>query len=138
MNGLTQDVKSCPDAAVLGAYLDKALAPGERSSVEGHIASCDDCLALVVSAYESVSAFRKERKPRTMKKMNWYFLGTVLCFILSFAFPRFFLQFLVATILCGLKWIIDAKNTRMLVMIYEAWQKGGEKEASRILERFRK
>jgi hypothetical protein len=28
---------------------------------------------------------------------------------------------------------VDAKSTRMLIMIHEAWRKGGEKEASRIL-----
>jgi hypothetical protein len=69
-----------------------------------------------------------------MRKINWYAVGGVASFALSFVFPRYFLQFLVATILLGAKWIIDAKNTRMLVMIYEAWRKGGEKEASRILE----
>ncbi|MFA5255328.1 MAG: hypothetical protein WC419_01350, partial [Candidatus Omnitrophota bacterium] len=52
---------------------------------------------------------------------------------LSFVFQRFFLQFLTATLLLGVKWITDAKSTKMLIMIYEAWKKGGEKEASRIL-----
>jgi hypothetical protein len=41
----------------------------------------------------------------------------------------------VATLLLGIKWIVDAKSTKMLVMIYEAWKHGGEKEASRVLER---
>ena len=134
MNVVKSEVRSCPDESLLSAYLDGSLAGDERGAVENHIASCDECLAKVVAAYESVAAFRKKRKGAPMRKINWYAVGGVASFALSFVFPRYFLQFLVATILLGAKWIIDAKNTRMLVMIYEAWRKGGEKEASRILE----
>ena len=69
-----------------------------------------------------------------MKRLNWYFLAMAITFTLSFVLPRYFLQLLVATIIFGAKWIIDARNARILVMIYEAWRKGGEKGASRILE----
>jgi hypothetical protein len=68
-----------------------------------------------------------------MKKINVYLILAIVSFILSFVFWDFFLQFLTATILLGIKWIADAKSTKMLVMIYEAWKKGGEKESSRIL-----
>jgi hypothetical protein len=47
-------------------------------------------------------------------------------------------QFLTATLLLGIKWVADAKSTKMLVMIYEAWKNGGEKEASRILSSLEK
>ena len=68
-----------------------------------------------------------------MKKINIYLILAIISFILSFVFQHYFVQFLTATLLLGIKWISDAKSTKMLVMIYEAWKKGGEKEASRIL-----
>ncbi len=134
MQTLKLETGSCPDEAALSAYLDGSLRGKEREMVEEHIASCDRCLLAVVSAYESVADFKKNRKGGIMKKLNLYFICMLVSFILSFIFPRYFIQLLVATIICGAKWIIDAKSTRMLVMIYDAWKKGGEKEASKILE----
>jgi len=73
------------------------------------------------------------KKGNIMKKLNIYLLLAVVSFVLSFAIRQYFVQFLVATLLLGVKWIADSKSAKMLVMIYEAWKKGGEKEASRIL-----
>ena len=128
-----------PTELELADLLEHRLSQEERECLEDHVASCEDCLAKMVSAYESVREFEEngnERKGKAniMKKMNLYLILTVLSFSLSFALPRYFAQFLLATLLLGIKWISDAKSTRMLVMIYEAWKKGGEKEASRILE----
>lgn len=78
----------------------------------------------------------KKGKANIMKKINIYLVLAVMSFILSFVFPQYFLQFLTATLLLGIKWVADSKSTKMLVMIYEAWKKGGEKEASRILKSF--
>jgi len=52
---------------------------------------------------------------------------------MSFTVPQYFIQLLVATLLLGIKWIVDAKSIKMFIMVYDAWKKGGEKEASRIL-----
>jgi hypothetical protein len=70
-----------------------------------------------------------------MKRLNIYLALAIISFILSFAVPRYFVQLLVATLLLGVKWVADSKSAKMLVMIYEAWKHGGEKEASRVLER---
>ncbi len=137
MDAVKPNLMNCPDETALSSYLDGTLKGKARDSVEAHIASCQGCLTTIVSAWESVAEFKKNRKENVMKKINWYFFGMIICFALSFMFPPYFLQLLVAAIICGAKWIIDAKNTRMLVMIYEAWQKGGEKETSRILQNFK-
>lgn len=134
MATVKQEVKNCPDEATLSSYLDGTLKADSRASLEEHISLCEDCLVNIVSAYESVAAFKDKRKENFMKKINWYFIAMAISFVLSFIFPRYFLQLLVATIIFATKWIIDAKNARILVMIHEAWRKGGEKEASRILE----
>ena len=132
MTDLKEKIKTHPKEAELADYLSNTLAGEDRKRVEDHIACCNDCLDNAVSAYESVKTFKK-RKAGVMKKINVYLILAVISFGLSFVFRDYFVQFLTATLLLGIKWISDAKSTKMLVMIYEAWKKGGEKEASRIL-----
>ena len=132
MTEIKQETKTHPTEAELADYLGKVLAGKDRQRVEDHIACCNECLENVVSAFDSVKTFKK-RKANIMKKINIYLILSIIMFILSFVFPRFFLQFLTATLLLGIKWVADSKSTKMLVMIYEAWKRGGEKEASRIL-----
>ena len=129
-----------PPETKIADFLEGSLPPEERAIIEEHMAYCGECLEKAVSAYESVGLFRgnKHDKGRNgfMKKLNFYLVFAVIAFALSFVMPRYFIQLLVATLLLGIKWITDSKSTKMLVMIYEAWKKGGEKEASRILETF--
>ena len=133
-------IKTHPTENNIADYLARSLPAAARERIEEHLAGCDECLAAMVSAYESVgksgnknSLMRKIRA--IMKKLNIYLILATLSFALSFVTPRHFIQLLVATLLLGIKWIVDAKSTKMLVMIYEAWKHGGEKEASRVLER---
>jgi len=132
MTDLKQEIKAHPKETELADYLSDTLTGEERKRIEDHIASCNDCLDNVVSAHESVKKFKKG-KAGVMKKINVYLILAAVSFILSFVFQGHFAQFLTATLLLGIKWIADAKSTKMLIMIYEAWKKGGEKEASRIL-----
>lgn len=128
------ETKTHPTSLELADYLDNRLDAGRRGAVEGHISSCKECLEAVVSAYESVKEFKSKKGGiNIMKKINIYLILAVVSFALSFFLPQYFIQLLVATLLLGIKWIVDAKSTRMLIMIYEAWKKGGEKEASKIL-----
>ena len=128
-----------PAEADLAAYLSRSLPGREMARIEEHIASCAECLEIAVAAYDTVRDFtpaapQKKKRTPGMKKINPYLIVAVIAFALSFATPRYFIQLLVATLILGIKWVVDAKSTKMLVMIYEAWKSGGEREASRILE----
>lgn len=133
MTDLKQEIRAHPKESELADYLSGALTGEGRRSVEDHIACCNDCLDSVVSAHESVETFKKRKAGGIMKKINIYLVLAVISFVLSFAVPQYFAQFLTATLLLGIKWVADAKSTKMLIMIYKAWKAGGEKEASRIL-----
>ena len=115
-------------------YLNNTLKADQRSEVEEHLKDCDKCLERLLFAYEAVSEFKKTKSRRTKMnfKKNIWLIGAIIAFGLSFLVSRFFIQLLVATILLGSKWIFDSVNARILIMIYDAWKKGGEKEASRI------
>lgn len=134
MADLKVETKIHPTEVELSDLLSGSLSGKEKERVEAHIASCGECLNTVVSAYESVKMAGKNRKGTIMKKINIYLVLSIIAFLLSFAMPGHFVQFLVATLLLGIKWVADSKSTKMLIMIYEAWKKGGEKEASRVLE----
>ena len=128
-----------PSEFELAEYLNNSLGKKERELVESHISGCRRCLDMVVSAHGSVKSFKNKRISKKkmgsiMKKINIYLLLAVVTFILSFVAPRYFLQFLVATLLLGIKWVADSKTTKMLVMIHEAWKNEGERGVSRIIK----
>jgi hypothetical protein len=126
-----------PNEVKLAGFLDKTLPAEERAGIERHIASCPECLKALVSAHETVAQFKVNLRKKTrfdvLKKINPYLVLAVACFFLSFLTPKFFIQSLVATLLFGVKWVADSKSTKMLVMIYDAWKRGGDKEASNVL-----
>ena len=128
-----------PTEVELADFLGGSLPAALRRRVEGHIASCNDCLEKIVSAHEAVELSGEDKrrgkgKLKFMKKINIYLILAIVSFLLSFAMPRYFIQFLVATLILGIKWVVDSKSTRMLIMIHEAWKRGGERDVSRIFQ----
>ncbi len=129
----------CPSEEILSEYLSGGLTPGERAGVEKHLAGCPGCRKLLAEAHDVLkrpdireighSAFRWVRK-------DHWLIGSVLTLACSFLCPRYFLQFLVASLLMGAKWIIDSKTTKMLIMIQEAWKSGDKEKTDKILSRF--
>lgn len=128
-----------PTEIELADFLGGTLPASKRREVEGHIASCDECLVRVISAHEAVEISGHSAKPgkgifKFMKKINIYLILAIVSFLLSFLTPRYFIQSLVATLILGIKWVVDSKTTKMLIMIHEAWKKGGERDVSRIMQ----
>lgn len=118
----------------ISGFLERSLPDCERLRIEDHIASCDECLAKTVSAFEAVRGFR-DKKGQKKKGMDMYLVLCIITFTLSFLVPRYFLQLLVATAILGIKWVTDSRSARLLVMIHEAWKSDGPGGASKILER---
>jgi len=137
MTGTKSILKHHPQDEDLAGLLAGSLSGQLKEEIEAHLASCDECLGKAVIAYESVAEFRKKhpkRKGGFMKKINLYLILAIVAFALSFMTPQYFLQLLVATLILGLKWVVDSKTTKMLVMIHEAWKSGGDKEAGRVID----
>ena len=132
MTGMKNIAAAHPTERELSDYLDHVATGEAKKRVEEHVASCSECLTVMVSAYDSVKSFKK-RKDDPMKKLSIYLILAILSFLLSFAVPQYFAQFLVAAALLGIKWISDAKTTRMLVMIYDAWKNGSKEDVSRVI-----
>ena len=130
-------VSECPAPHLLNGYLTKTLDVIKREEIESHVADCPYCLFRISEAHEVLNDERfksvKELFMNVRKKFDLWLLGAFIMFALSFIVPRYFIQFLVGAVLLGMKWIVDNKNTKMLIMIYDAWKRGGKREAGRIL-----
>jgi len=137
----------CPSDPELNRYLSGDLPQPKKALIEEHLAECYLCLDKLVSCREGEKLLAKRKikgppitkkavkkwLPKNLRKNKWL-IASITAFTLSFAFPPVFLQFLLAAGILGGKWIFDSENTKTLIMIYNAWKKGGEKEASRMIE----
>ena len=129
----------CPNEVTLSSYLSGCLNGMERVEVEKHLAGCGSCRTLIVETYEVTRKFDAARvKVLFLKwlKKNCWGTGALITFIASFIFRKYFLQFLTGAMLMGIKWIVEAKNTKLLITIHEAWKRNGEEADDKISSRF--
>ncbi len=86
----------------------------------GRLAQCPHC-------GKPITPFNKPLSKQKRSNGVWFVLA-VGAFLLSFAYPRFFLQWLCLAVLSGFKWIMDQRATRSQILIYKALQQEGEEE----------
>lgn len=149
--------KDCPSCEALAQYALGTPSIGELYDIGNHARSCKACGEIIESALlysacgkeiklEDVPArvrnkaksvnpayMRKDKKLMAYLKKNIWFIFCLASFIASFFAPRHFLQFLVMSVIFGLKWVFDKETTRTLIMVYNAWKKH-DKAANRDLE----
>ena len=126
--------ENCLTTDEICSYVNKTVSLKEKKVLEAHLATCYNCLDNVVSIHDFNRSFTNKRRWELKKEIIFVIIA-MICFISSFVISRFFLQFLAATIIFGMKWIVDSKTNRLLVMIYDAYKRGGEKEAGRIINK---
>ena len=129
----------CPSEETLSEYLYGALDGDRRDEIEEHLASCAGCRRLVAEAHDVVrtpAAVKAARKALSFVRGKAWLALSAAAFILSFIYPRHFLQFLTACLLMGAKWIMDSRTARILVMIQEAWKSGDKEKADDLFSRF--
>jgi hypothetical protein len=116
----------CPTEELLSEYLGGDIAGEERERVEKHLVSCAKCRRLVAEAHDIIKKPDTGEILNVLKRRvreNLWFGGSISALLLSFIFPKYFFQFLVACLLMGGKWVIDSKTTRTLIMVHEVLKK---------------
>jgi len=125
---LVDHTADCPDCtARLGAILALDEAPSRPESTDNvsktrtqsmdRLPNVDPKSRLPgESTAQRWNAFKTQLAKHAWLVVSIAFLG------LSFFVPRYFVQFIVLTILFGLKWVFDTATTRQMIMIYEAWK----------------
>ncbi len=151
--------KECLSELVIHRYLEKKNDPKERERVEKHLLECYDCLQIMAdvskakwmfekgefkspSGFSWTSRLKKELPPQknlAPKRQPWGWLAAAtVSFLCSFIFHRYFIQFSVATLLFGIKWIVETRATKVLIAIQDAWRRGDRQTAEELLEKLGK
>lgn len=139
----------CPDEQTLLEYTEGALDKEKRQFVEHHIAGCGFCLSQLNLASQSklaitqgdlepasqklinktksrlgVYAHSKDTRNNKagIKKKKFFLAGAFVFFILSFIIPKYFIQFLVATLILGIRWAFESEGGRTLIMVLDSWR----------------
>ncbi|NQT33430.1 MAG: hypothetical protein HQ594_07150 [Candidatus Omnitrophica bacterium] len=121
----------CPSEDILSRYISHSLSHENKLVVEEHLIRCGQCRKLIVEAHEVLTnpdMWEIMNKILLWIKKNRWLTGSLVSLVLSFFFSEYFLQFLLIAFLLGAKWIVDARATRMLIMINESWKKNTMKE----------
>lgn len=149
---LDKDVRSggCLSEQVLWDYLTSGLDEQRCQEVEHHIAACGFCLSQLSIAYEA-QRFNKQKGVKSVSsgllaktkaalgitkqdegamsnrgkktKRRLFLAATVIFFILSFIIPRYFLQFLVASLILGIRWSFESESGHTMIMILDSWRR---------------
>lgn len=154
----------CPDENVLLDYMGHRLDSQECRIIENHIAGCSFCLSQLSLACQAqmvskqgylpylpqelvnkVRELLKTDKNRSGRKMirnkkikkNLFLAGASIFFILSFLIPRYFLQFLVGTLILGIRWTFESESGRTLIMVLDSWRRRSHDEDEEISHRLR-
>lgn len=143
----------CPDDQALADYVSASLAQNEKTALENHISGCKSCLeklslamkadtlykkgGLVPASQEAILKAQRIARPRQKTNKNLWLFGALLAFVLSFLFPRYFLQCLVVTILLGVKWIIESENMRTFILVIDSWRRHEHKHDEEIIQRLK-
>jgi len=153
----------CIDSRLLLDYAARNLDEPEAAIIEGHIANCGFCLSELNIIFEAlasgnqegfepvprelIAAARKtldgrlaparQRKPPRITKGRLFLGGTILFFAASFLVPRYFMQFLVAALILGIRWAFESESGRALIMVVDSWRKHSHDDDDEISRRLK-
>jgi hypothetical protein len=160
----TNKTIDCPEEGVLIEYLNGQLNKERSQFVEHHLAGCGFCLSQLSLAYQSQHMDRqnsfepasqklidktksslgvhkradklKVSKTRS-KKANFFLAGAIIPFILSFIFPKYFIQFLVVTFVLGIRWAFESEGGRTMIMVFDSWRHHSHDKDEEISQRLK-
>jgi len=139
----------CPSEEILVEYLNGVLDKEKYQFIEHHIAGCGFCLSQLNLASQSQLMDKQEtfelvpqklinktksflgvhgnvnslkRNKTRIKKARLFLAGAVIFFILSFIFPKYFMQFLVVTLILGIRWAFESEGGRTMIMVLDSWR----------------
>jgi len=162
--GRADKTLDCPNEQILLGYLNRTLDKEESQFVEHHVAGCGFCLSQLNLAFQSQLMNKEEsfkpvpqelidktksflnlqgiannaKKTRAkIKKANLFLAGAIIPFILSFIFPKYFIQFLVVTLVLGIRWAFESEGGRTMVMVLDSWRHHSHDKDEKISHRLK-
>lgn len=159
--GKDNRTESCLSEQVLTEYLEGALIEAGRQAVEYHLTDCEFCLSQLNIAFESRMLNKQKcfesvpqklinktkslleiggesRDKIKLLKKRFSFMGMIFFFILSFIVPRYFIQFLVAAFILGIRWTFESEGGRTLILALNSWRQHSREKDEEIPHRLKK
>lgn len=154
----------CLSEQILMDYIEQNLDKEALEIIEGHIAGCGFCLSQLNLVFEAqtvnktkklrqvpqelinkAKALLKTNRNTLGKEMmktkrigkNLFLAGAIIFFALSFLIPKYFIQFLVATLILGIRWAFESESGRTLIMVLDSWRKHSHDEDDEISRRLK-
>jgi hypothetical protein len=139
----------CPSDEDIAGFLSNDISGDKKEVILGHISQCPRCLDIAATSLKVLSENADEAIPdnivrklssipknharrnlllSNLLKKNKYLIVSAVFFILSFIVDKYFMQFLLAAAIFGVKWVMDTGSTKALIMIYDAWKVRKEKD----------
>jgi len=110
----------CPNEETLSEYISGTLSAEKRLMIEKHLAFCQSCRTILAETHDITRRSAGEKiitRFSSRKREVLWLTACLIMFTASFVFSKFFLQFLTVSFLLGIKWILDSKTTKTLIMI---------------------
>jgi len=160
----TDKTADCPEEGVLMEYLNGRLDKKKNQFVEHHLAGCGFCLSQLSLAYQSQHMDKQEgfepvsqklidktksslgvydntsriKTGKTKSKKAKFFLaGAIIPFVFSFIFPKYFIQFLVVTLILGIRWAFESEGGRTMIMVLDSWRHHSQTKDEEISHRLK-
>lgn len=154
--------KDCPGTELLLSYLAGPLGEGASLELEKHLSRCPFCLEQLSIASDALNQTKKNFAPvpeKTINKTNkrleaylkntpkkrkrkktrqkFYFMAMLVFFILSFLLSEYFAQFLVGTLILGIRWSLEGKSGQTLIMVLDSLRKQSQNKNDEISNRIK-
>ena len=141
--GFAPTSRECPKNEDLADYISGAAGQHKKEKIATHISHCRRCLDIAATSLKTLNEDKAEDVPKgiiqkttlipknypkknirgiSVFRKNKYLLVASVFFVLSFILKRYFMQFLFAAGIFGVKWVMDTGSTKALIMIYDAWK----------------
>ena len=160
----TEKTDLCLSEEALMGYFQQKLNREDCQNIESHLASCGFCrsqLSLIFEAHDIHRRGKSEEVPvefiqkakallktdkrldykQTIRKKritkNLFLLGAIVSFIASFFVPKYFFQFLVVTLILGLRWAFESEGGRTLIMVLDSWRRHSHDDDDEISHRLK-
>jgi len=160
----TEKSIQCLSEQVLMDYFQQKLGEEACQNAESHLASCGFCrsqLNLIFEACEMPQLSQNEKVPeefiqkarsllradkglerkemirKKRIKKNLFLLGAIVFFIASFFVPKYFFQFLVVTLILGMRWAFESDSGRTLIMVLDSWRRHSHDQDNEISHRLK-
>ena len=89
----------------------------------------------LLKADQGLNHNKTMRKKRITK--NLFLVGAIVFFITSFFVPKYFFQFLVATLILGMRWAFESEGGRTLIMVLDSWRRHSHQQDDEISHRLK-